>query len=59
MLHIGASGCIHVVAVDMSGPAKISVEGRNCAEVLRSLSEETQHVHRHAKQFLASKHWLP
>ena len=59
MLPVGASGCVHVVAVDMSGPAKISVEGRNCAEVLCSLSEETQHVYRGAKQSLASKHWLP
>ena len=39
MLHVGASGCVHIVAVDMSGPAKISAEGKNCAEVLRSLSE--------------------
>ena len=31
MLPVGASGCVHVVAVDMSGPAKICVEGRNCA----------------------------
>ena len=39
MLHVGASGCVHIVAVDMSGPAKISAEGKNCAEVLHSLSE--------------------
>ena len=39
LVYIAIYGYLHGIAVDMASPAKVSVEGRICAEVLHSLSK--------------------